>query len=125
MDVHQASIAVASVAADHGAEVISRGTIGTRHADIEHLVRTRQSTAPPLGFVDAAGPWGAWRCRDLAKNGHVCGVVAPSLLPNKAGDRVTTDRRDAVPLARLLRAGDLTPVYVPRRCSHARSHPRP
>lgn len=40
-------------------------------------------------------------------------MVAPSLLPKKAGDRVKTDRRDAVHLARLMRAGDLTPVYVP------------
>ncbi len=47
------------------------------------------------------------------KQGDVCGVVAPSLMPKKSGDRVTTDRRDALPLARLMRAGDLTPVSVP------------
>src|SRR5712691_1449351 len=47
------------------------------------------------------------------KQGDVCGVVAPSLMPKKSGDRVTTDRRDAMPLARLMRAGDLTPVSVP------------
>jgi transposase len=101
------------VAEDHGAEVIDRGTIGTRHADIDQLVRTRQSKAPHLVFVDAAGPCGSWLSRDLAKTGHVCWVVAPSLIPKKAGDRVKTDRRDAVPLARLLRSGELTPVDVP------------
>jgi transposase len=44
----------------------------------------------------------------------VCWVVAPSLIPKKAGDRVKTDRRDAIQLARLMCSGDLTPVYVPR-----------
>jgi transposase len=48
------------------------------------------------------------------KKGDECWVVAPSLLPKKAGDRVTTDRRDAVQLARLMRSGDLTPGYVPK-----------
>lgn len=43
-----------------------------------------------------------------------CWVVAPSLIPKKAGDRVKTDRRDAIQLARLMRSGDLTPVYVPK-----------
>jgi transposase len=112
--VHQESIAVASVAEDHGAEVIDRGTIGTRHADIDPLVRTRPSKAPHLVVVDEAGPWGSWLYRDLAKNGHVCWVVAPSLMPQKAGDRVHTDRRDAVPRAHLMRSGDLTPVSVPK-----------
>src|SRR5437879_12340689 len=47
------------------------------------------------------------------KQGYVCWVVAPSLIPKKPGDRVKTDRRDARQLARLMRSGDLTPVYVP------------
>ena len=47
------------------------------------------------------------------KKGHVCWVVAPSLIPKKAGDRVNTDRRDAAQLARLMHSGDLTPVEVP------------
>jgi transposase len=50
----------------------------------------------------------------LSNNGYQCWVVAPSLIPNNAGDRVNTDRRDAVQLARLRRSGDLTPVYVPK-----------
>ena len=48
------------------------------------------------------------------KKGYDCWVVAPSLIPKKAGDRVKTDRRDAVQLARLARSGDLTAVYVPK-----------
>ena len=48
------------------------------------------------------------------KKGYDCWVVAPSLIPHKPGDRVKTDRRDAVQLARLARSGDLTAVYVPK-----------
>jgi transposase len=113
LEVHQASSAVAYVAPDHGAEVTDLGTLGTRQADMDHLGRTRQSTAQPLVVVDAAGPCGYGLSRYLRHKGDHCWVVASSLLPNKAGDRVTTDRRDAVPRARLLRSGDRTPVDVP------------
>src|SRR5206468_10998551 len=51
--------------------------------------------------------------RYRTKKGYPCWVVAPSLMPKKAGDRVKTDRRDAMPRARRMRSGDLTPVYVP------------
>jgi transposase len=114
MDVHKDSIAVAYVAQDHGAEVISLGSIGTRQADIDHLTRKLQSKAKHLVFVYEAGPCGYWLYRYLSKKGYDCWVVAPSLIPKKAGDRVKTDRRDAMQLARLMRSGDLTPVYVPK-----------
>src|SRR5919109_751660 len=113
LDVHKESIAVAYIAQEHGAEVTSLGTIGTRQCDIDHLIRKMQSKATQLVFVYEAGPCGYWLYRYLTKQGHVCWVVAPSLIPKKAGDRVKTDRRDAVQLARLMRSGDLTPVYVP------------
>jgi transposase len=114
MDVHKESIAVASVAQDHGAEVISLGTIGTRQCDIDMLIRQLQSKSKQLVFVYEAGPCGDWLYRDLTKKGYTCWVVAPSLIPKKTGDRVnTTDRRDAMQLARLMRSGDLTPVSVP------------
>jgi transposase len=113
LDVHKDSIAVAYVAQDHDAEVIYLGTIGTRQADIDHLVRKLQAKAPYLVFVYEAGPCGYWLYRYLMRKGQVCWVVAPSLIPKKAGDRVKTDRRDAVQLARLMRSGDLTRVYVP------------
>ena len=113
MDVHQDSIAVASGAQEHGAEVVSLGTIGTRQADSDHLTRKRQSKANHLVFVYEAGPCGSWLSRDLRKTGDDCGVVAPSLMPKQAGERVKTDRRDARPLARRMRSGDLTPVSVP------------
>jgi len=113
LDVHKESIAVAYVAQDHGAEVISLGTVGTRQCDIDKLLRHLQSKSPQLVFVYEAGPCGYWLSRSLMKKGYVCWVVAPSLIPKKPGDRVTTDRRDARQLARLMRSGDLTPVYVP------------
>jgi transposase len=114
LDVHKDSIAVAYVAYDHGAEVTYLGTIGTRQTDLDQLVRKLQSKAKQLVFVYEAGPCGYWLYRYLTKKGHACWVVAPSLIPKKAGDRVKTDRRDAIQLARLMRSGDLTPVYVPK-----------
>jgi transposase len=114
LDVHKDSLAVAYVAKDHDAAVIYLGTIGTRPCDIDQLVRKLQAKATHLVFVYEAGPCGDWLYRSLTKKDQVCWVVAPSLIPQKAGDRVKTDRRDAVQLARLMRSGDLTPVYVPK-----------
>jgi transposase len=114
LDVHKESIAVAYVAKDHHAEVVYLGTIGTRHCDLDKLIRNMHSKAKQLVFVYEAGPCGYWLYRYLRKKGYDCWVVAPSLIPKKAGDRVKTDRRDAVQLARLMRSGDLTPVYVPK-----------
>jgi transposase len=113
LDVHKESMAVAYVAQEPDAEVIYLGTIGTRQVDIDQLMRKMPSKAKHLVFVYEAGPCGSWLYRDLTKKNLICWVVAPSLMPKKAGDRVKTDRRDAVPLARLMRSGDLTPVDVP------------
>src|SRR5919109_92584 len=114
MDVHKESIAVAYAANEPHAEVVSLGHIGTRQGDLDTLIRRLQSKSPHLVFVYEAGPCGSWLYRYLTKKGQVCGVVAPSLLPTKPGDRVKTNRRDAIKLARLMRSGDLTPVYVLR-----------
>jgi transposase len=114
MDVHQDSIAVAYVAQDHGAEVTDLGTIGTRQGDIDQMIRKMPSNATHLIFVYEAGPCGSWLDRYFMPQGYDCWVVAPSLIPKKPGDRVKTDRRDAVQLARLARSGDLTAVYVPK-----------
>jgi transposase len=119
MDVHKDTIAVAYVAQDHGAEVTFLGTIGTRQCDIDSLIRKMQSKAKHLIFVYEAGPCGYWLYRYLTQKGYDCWVVAPSLIPKKPGDRVKTDRRDAVQLARLARSGDLTVVYVPRLADEA------
>ena len=119
MDVHKESIAVAYVGQEHHAEVIYLGAIGTRQCDIDQLIRKMQSKSTHLVFVYEAGPCGYWLYRYLTKKGHACWVVAPSLIPKKAGDRVKTNRRDAIQLARLMRSGDLTPVYVPQVADEA------
>jgi transposase len=113
LDVHKETIAVAYVAEERGAEVVSLGTIGTRQGDIDKLIRKLQGKGQRLHFVYEAGPWGYWLYRYLMKKKLLGWVVAPSCIPKKAGDRVKPDRRDAVQLARLLRAGDLSPVYIP------------
>lgn len=113
LDVHKDSIAVAYVPQDRHAEVAYLGRVGTRAADLEKLFRRLQQKADRLQVAYEAGPCGYVLYRQLAARGIPCRVVAPSLIPRKPGDRVKTDRRDAVQLARLLRSDDLSPVYVP------------
>ena len=113
LDVHKDSIAVAYAPEERGTEVVSLGAIGTRQCDIDKLIRKLQSKGATLVFVYEAGPCGYWLYRYLTRKGLSCHVVAPSLIPRKPGDRVKTDRRDAVMLARLMRSGDLTSIYVP------------
>jgi transposase len=113
LDVHKEAISVAYVAGIAGANTVSLGSIGTRQCDIDKLVRKLKGKANKLIFTYEAGPCGYWLYRYLTKQRLTCHVVAPSLIPRKPGDRVKTDRRDAVQLARLMRSGDLTSVYVP------------
>ena len=113
LDVHKDSIAVADAPEDRGADVVPLGAIGTRQCDIDKLIRKLQSKGATLVFVYEAGPCGYWLYRYLTRKGLACHVVAPSLIPRKPGDRVKTDRRDAVMLARLMRSGDLSSIYVP------------
>jgi transposase len=113
LDVHKDTIAVAYAPDDRSAEVLSLGVIGTRASDIDALLRKLQAKGGALHFAYEAGPCGYWLYRSLVHRGVPCAVVAPSLIPRKPGDRVKTDRRDALTLARLLRSGDLTAIYVP------------
>jgi len=113
MEVHKAASAVASGAQDPGAAVSSLGPLGTRQCDLDPLLRPLPSQGPPRVCAYAAGPCGSWLSRSLRKQGDGCWGVAPSLMPTKPGDRVKTARRDARPLARLRRSGDLPPVDGP------------
>ena len=108
LDVHKESIVVAYAPEERGAEVVSLGSIGTRQCDIDKLIRKLQSKGATLAFVYEAGPCGYWLYRYLTGKGLSCSVVVPSLIPRKPGDRVKTDRRDAIMSARLMRSGDLT-----------------
>jgi transposase len=104
---------VAYAPEERDAEVIFLGIIGTRQCDIDTHVRRLSSKAKQLVFVYEAGLCGHWLYRYLTKKHLLCWVVAPSLVPKQEGGRVKTDRRDATQLARLLRSGDLTPIYAP------------
>jgi transposase len=99
LDVHKDTIAVASIDGQPGAEAVSFGTIGTRHSDLDKRIRKVQSKGKHLVFVYEAGPCGYWLYRYLRRKKLTCFVVAPSLIPKRAGDRVQTDRRDAITLA--------------------------
>ena len=113
LDVHKDSIAVAYAQGQSADPPVFLGAIGTREADLTKLIRRLQSKRATLRFAYEAGPCGYGLFRDLASQGFDCQVVAPSLIPKKPGDKIKTDRRDALELARLLRNGDLTRVYVP------------
>jgi transposase len=113
LDVHKDSISVAYASGDSRREPVFLGPIGTRQCDIDKMVRGLQSKASRLVFCYEAGPSGYVLYRHLVGKSLECHVVAPSRIPRASGDRVKTDRRDAVQLARLLRSGDLNGVYVP------------
>jgi transposase len=113
LDVHKDSIAVAHAQGQSADPPVFVGAIGPRQADLDKLIRRLESKTGTLVFAYEAGPCGYGLHRLLTARGFDCRVVAPSLIPRKPGDQVKTDRRDAVDLARLLRSGDLTSVYVP------------
>jgi transposase len=112
LDVHKATIAI-SVADANGGEVRYVGEIANTPEAIEKLVRQLRKGDAHLSFCYEAGPCGYGIYRQLSDLGWDCQVVAPSLIPRKAGERVKTDRRDSLMLARLHRAGALTAVWVP------------
>ena len=91
------------------------GRIRTTKQGITKLARQLQSKYPgaTLYFVYEAGPCGYWIYRLLTRLGHQCFVVAPSLIPQKPGIRIKTDKRDALMLTQLLKNGDADPIYVP------------
>jgi transposase len=116
LDVHAETITVA--VAEPDGEVRSLGTIANRAESIRKLVR-KLGSAEQLRACYEAGPTGYVIYWQLAELGVKCEVIAPTLMPMKAGDRVKTDRRDAERLARSYRSGDLTAVWVPDEASEA------
>jgi len=113
MDVHKNSIEIAIAQRSRNGEVRSYGKIDGTLDALDKVVRKLVSKGGPLHFVYEAGPCGYEIYRHLTAKGYDCAVVAPSRIPRKSGDRIKNDRRDACMLARLDRAGELTPVYVP------------
>ena len=111
-----ASLTIAvSLAPGDSTEVRRYGIIGGSHDDVLRLIKKLSAAHPGLilKFCYEAGPRGYPLCRFIRSHGAQCIVVAPSKVPRQPGDRVKTDRRDADQLARLLRAGELTGIYVP------------
>jgi transposase len=111
LDVHRASISVAIADADQ--PPTSYGTIANEPSAVRKLVTRLGGADVRLHVAYEAGPTGYVLQRQLSGLGIECTVVAPSLIPRRPGDRVKTDRRDALKLARLLRSGDLTSIWVP------------
>ena len=113
LDVHKESIVVAVAAGGLRGEVREYGRIANTPTALDRLLRKLGGDGMTLRFCYEAGPCGYDIHRRLSARGHECVVVAPSLIPKRAGDRVKTDRRDAASLAKLHRAGELTAVWVP------------
>jgi transposase len=113
LDTSKLRNAVAIAAEGRDGEVRYLGEIDNTPAATGKLVRKLAKRHPSVAFCYEAGPTGYGLYRQITGLGHECMVVAPSLIPQKPGDRVKTNRRDALSLARQLRAGDLTAVWVP------------
>ena len=113
LDVHKETIAVVLAEAGKRGELREHGKIANAPEAITKLASRLARGGRALKFCYEAGPCGYSIQRQLSAAGHDCVVVAPSLIPTKAGDRIKTDRRDAINLAKLHRAGELTPVWVP------------
>jgi len=113
LDVHKDSIDIATADEGRNGELRHVGQIGGDLAALDKALRRLRSRGHRLHVVYEAGPCGFVIARHLASQGIDCVVVAPSSIPKRSGDRVKTDRRDALMLARLARAGELAPVRVP------------
>src|SRR6516164_8951639 len=113
LDVHKATVCVAIAEGGRSGEVRQLGVFENRRELLLKLVARLGKGGRRLSFCYEAGPCGYGLHRLLTGCRHDCVVVAPSLIPMKVGDRVKTDRRDALMLAKLHRAGELTPIWIP------------
>ena len=115
LDVHKNTIDVAMADGQDQNQVRSYGKINNTPDALEKLLKKLQSGKSELSVVYEAGPCGYQIHRHLTSKGISCSVAAPSLIPRRSGNRIKTDRRDAINLARLFRAGELTCIYIPTR----------
>ncbi|RTR32143.1 IS110 family transposase [Shewanella atlantica] len=115
LDTHKEFIEVAYAEDGREHSPVHLGRVPSNKAQLRKLARQFESKYPQatLHFVYEAGPCGYWVYRFLTSLGHCCYVVAPSLIPKKPGERVKTDKRDALKLAQLIKNGDISPIYVP------------
>ena len=115
----KASHAVAVTESGRRGEVRFIGEVAADTASVRRLVARLEKKHSAMHFCYEAGPTGYGLHRQLIRLGHQCSAVAPSMIPRKPGDKITTNRRDAIQLARLLRAGELTEVWVPDEAHEA------
>jgi len=121
LDVHKDSITIAIAQGGRKGEVRLHGTITNDLHALEKLIIQLRKAHPgnALEACYEAGPCGFGLARRLAQLKIPCTVVAPSMIPRRSGDRVKTDKRDALKLARLLRSGDLEAIYIPEPTDEA------
>lgn len=113
LDVHKDTIDIAVAASGREGEVRHVGTVGGDLAAVDKALRKLISGGHRLHVVYEAGPCGFVLYRHLSRQGIAVDIVSPSSIPKAPGERIKTDRRDALMLARLLRAGELTAIVVP------------
>src|SRR5829696_6712908 len=113
LDTSKLKISVALAEEGRQGEVRFLGDIDHTPEAVRRLVTKLAGKYGQLLFCYEAGPTGYGLQRQIAALGHECDVIAPSLIPKRPGERVKTNRRDALTLARLHRAGELTAIWVP------------
>ena len=118
-DVAKMKHAVAIAEEGRTGEVRFLGDVENSPLSIERTIKRLADRYSRLHVCFEAGPTGYGLYRQIQALGHDCMVVAPALIPKRAGERIKTNRRDAVTLARLHRAGELTGVSGPRRGSRS------
>ena len=119
LDVHKESIDIALAEGSRQAEVRHLGTVAGGVEAVSKAMRKLVSAGRVLHIVYEAGPCGFVLQRHFTALGWHCDVVAPSSIPRSPGERIKTDRRDAIRLARLARSGDLSVVRVPGAADEA------
>ena len=113
MDVHKNTTDVAIATGRSNGKVRFYGKISGSLDALNRLIKKLQDGDKQLRFVYEAGPCGYQIQRHLGTKGIDCDVIAPSMIPRRCGDRIKTDRHDAINLVRLFRAGELTSIYIP------------
>ena len=119
LDVHKDTIDVSLAEGDRRGEVRHYGVIASDVEPLDKVVRALRAPDRTLHFVYEAGPCGFGIYRHLTGRGEDCVVVSPSMISKRSGDRVKTDRRDSLALARLHRVGELRAIYVPDNTDEA------
>jgi transposase len=119
LDVSKLKISVATANGGRDGDIRFYGDIDAAPASVAAMIKKLGKPGNKLRFCYEAGPTGYELYRQIKAAGHDCVVAAPSLIPTRAGDRVKTNRRDAMSLARFHRAGELTAVWVPDRAHEA------